>query len=252
MSHLSGVIILTTGSSGSSVLAGTIAAKGFWVGRETKKLNFDTYENARLVDLNVEILKAAGFQRYDCNDLPSPEVARIRSLAKSPLSSVCKDFIAECDAHRPWLWKDPRLSYTIHLWGHFLHLERIKFVFIERDMKQSYAGLILSRRVPMSYAQHNMINQNYKNSVLSFFETHSVPFLMLEFEELLLKPESTLPRVSLFLESNITVEDLRGVYKGPLYRVRYTKRDWYEALLRYYLYRYVKRDYIRFPRGAIP
>ncbi|MGQ9750712.1 hypothetical protein [Desulfosoma sp.] len=101
MSHLSDVIILTTGSSGSSVLAGTLAAKGFWVGRETKKLNFDTYENARLVDLNVEILKAAGFQRYDCNDLPPPEVARIRSLAKSPLASVCKDFMAECDAHRP-------------------------------------------------------------------------------------------------------------------------------------------------------
>jgi hypothetical protein len=43
------VIILTSGLSGSSVLAGLIANAGYWVGDETfKKDDYDTFENREL------------------------------------------------------------------------------------------------------------------------------------------------------------------------------------------------------------
>jgi hypothetical protein len=66
----SNIVILTTGSSGSSVRAGIIATQGYWLEYKTKKLDFDTYENARLVNLNMYLLRASGLKRRDCNDFP--------------------------------------------------------------------------------------------------------------------------------------------------------------------------------------
>lgn len=66
------VIILTTGSSGSSVLASVIAREGFWLGTKTAILDFNIYENAELVKLNISLLRKAGYRRRDANDLPPP------------------------------------------------------------------------------------------------------------------------------------------------------------------------------------
>ena len=47
------VIILTSGMSGSSVLANLISQAGYWLGDETSKAPFETYENKELIDLRV-------------------------------------------------------------------------------------------------------------------------------------------------------------------------------------------------------
>ena len=47
LSRPDNVIILTGGLTGSSVLAGVLAAAGYWSGEDTfKKRDYNTYENA--------------------------------------------------------------------------------------------------------------------------------------------------------------------------------------------------------------
>ncbi|MFP3982479.1 MAG: hypothetical protein ACLFV2_02150 [Desulfurivibrionaceae bacterium] len=242
------VIIMTTGSSGSSVLAGTIALKGYWLGEKTKKLKFDTYENAELVDLNKEILLLSGFNHHDCNDIPPPSVTDIKRLLDKIDISKYQAFIAKCDTHGPWLWKDPRLSYTIHFWGKILNLNKVNFIFIERDAKQSYTGLILKRKVPMSFMQHGLMNNNYNQSCLQFYRNNALPYLHINFQDLITFPDHYLKRIGKFLDIDLNLSDLQKIYNGDLYKKRFSTLNYYQARLFYLGYRYWRRDFVRFPR----
>ena len=246
---LSNLIIFTTGSSGSSVLAGLIAKQGYWIGDETKKLSFNTYENAELVDLNMRLLAESGFKKRDCNDLPPPSIDAIGRLAARIDPAPFQTFLGKCENHRPWLWKDPRLAFTIHFWDKLSDFKGVKFIFIERDPTQSYSGLILKRKVPMSFKELMKINRNYKRGIDKFLKKGNLPLFQTSFEQLLCSPELTLQRINKYLGTQIIMENLMSIYKGPLYRLRYSRFDYIKARLGYLVYRYIRSDYIKFPRG---
>ncbi|MFX0195821.1 MAG: hypothetical protein ACFFCW_06845 [Candidatus Hodarchaeota archaeon] len=243
------IIILTTGASGSSVLTGLISTQGYWLGEETKKIDFETYENAELVDLNIRILYASGFKRSDCNDLPPPSIAAIEKLSQSINLRPFLDFLERCKNHQPWVWKDPRLSFTIHFWAQLTDLSACRFIFIDRDPYQSYAGLILSRRVPMSFKDQIQINRNYTKSCNQFFKDRGLRPFKCTFEDLILDPENLLQKLNSFLELQIDLDHLKSIYDGRLFMKRYSKLDFIEAKLIYLFFRYARQDYIRFPRG---
>lgn len=243
------LIVLTTGSSGSSVLTGLIAKQGFWLGEKTKKLNFDTYENAELVDLNIKILELSGFKRRDCNDMPAPSIERISELINEVDPTPFLKFLKKCKKNQPWLWKDPRLAYTIHFWAQFKDIKNADYLFIDRDPKQSYAGLILSRKVPMSYQEQIIMNQNYKKSCDSCLEKYGLSIYRCLFEDLILEPEEFIQNLNNEFGFNISIHDLTEVYKGNLYTKRYNRWSLLKAKIQYLLYKHIKKDYIRFPRS---
>ncbi len=241
------IIIFTTGSSGSSVLAGLMGKK-YWLGDETKKLKFDTYENAELVDLNIKLLNEIKYGRRDCNDIPPPSVDSIVNLYDSVDLTEYKAFVDKSMNHFPWLWKDPRLSYTIHFWSRLLPVEEFKYIFIDRDPRQSYAGLILNRKIPMSFGEQVKMNNNYKKSVDVFMEKHALGMMTCTFEEMILNPRLFFQRLNTFVDCDFDISDLLSVYKGELHKKRYSNTDYLKARINYFIHHYVIRDQIRFPR----
>ena len=242
------MIIFTTGSSGSSVLTGLMATQGYWLGDETKKLNFDTYENAELVDLNIRILRESGFKRTDCNDIPPPSIESIKGLKRSLDPSDFKEFIEKCNRNKPWIWKDPRLSYTIHFWDQFEEIKNTDVLFVTRDPAQSYAGLILSRKVPISYREYNLINSNYWKSFEKFVNLNFMNYHKISFEELLLNPEESIEIINNKFGFKIRIEDLRKIYKGEFFKKRYGLPSILKSHIYFYLYKYIKGEAVRFPR----
>ena len=76
------VIILTGGLTGSSALAGLLAAAGFWSGERTfPKRDYNTYENSELIRLNRQLMRRAGVgEEYTMRFLPEA-IDRIAALA---------------------------------------------------------------------------------------------------------------------------------------------------------------------------
>ncbi|HWH70686.1 MAG TPA: hypothetical protein VNT26_14955, partial [Candidatus Sulfotelmatobacter sp.] len=118
------IIILTGGLSGSSVLSHLIAREGFWLGDATKEIDYKTYENSQLVDLNVEILNASGYAWKDVMDIPPPSIGQIEQAASRGEGREFSGFVDKCNAQAPWLWKDPRLCYTIYFWKKYIRLDQ--------------------------------------------------------------------------------------------------------------------------------
>src|SRR5713226_606371 len=44
--------------------------------------------------------------------------------------SPYREFLAKCDEHRPWVWKDPRLWLTIYFWKSLLSLDQCRFILL--------------------------------------------------------------------------------------------------------------------------
>lgn len=144
------VIILTGGYNGSSVLTGLLARAGFWLGNSTAKVRYETFENQKLVDLNIKLLKSSGFRWNDVTELPPPSIVEIEKLSLNLSVHEFERLVHECNSNKPWLWKDPRLCYTIFFWRRFIDLDRCRFILMTRDIKQTWTSAIL-KGSPISF-----------------------------------------------------------------------------------------------------
>ncbi len=242
------VIILTSGMSGSSVLAGVISQSGYWLGKATSRAPFDTYENIRLIELNQKILRQAGYFWKDVADIPPPSTQKIKALQEDIDLTEFNYFIDECIQHKPFLWKDPRLSYTIYFWEKLLDLSTFKFFLMTRDLKQSWIGGVLRAKRAISLENQKNIENNCTNQALRFFNEHKLDYCHVTFEDLISNPQNTLAKINRFIDEKLTIDDIQKIYKGSLYSIRWNEIDYLKARLRFLYYRYIAKEEILFPR----
>ena len=91
------VIILTGGLTGSSALAGLLAAAGYWSGEGTfRKRDYNTYENSELIRLNRQLMQRAGAgEEYTMRSCRTRSTASQSSPAsRTPVSTARSSPIA--------------------------------------------------------------------------------------------------------------------------------------------------------------
>jgi len=243
----SNLIILTPGLSGSSVLTALLSKSGYFLGDNTAKIQYDTFENQKLVEHNISLLRQTGYQRDDPGDIPPPSVEKIRALHNNIDIAPYIDFIKECEKSSPWIWKDPRLSYTMFFWKELLTMNDCNFILITREMDQIWTGLILRARLPVSLKNLRKVQGNAISSARQFLNAYSINALELNFEGLLLYPENTLDLLNSFLGLNISRKELSSVYTGKLNRKRWSWHQKALACLYFMLYKAMGKE-VRIPR----
>ena len=145
---LKNTIILTAGLAGSSVLTSIFAKSGYWTGDKTiKKRDYNTWENDGLVAHNLRILSQAGFEENWEMEFHPEFVETISRNFDRVDPGPMQSFIADCDGHAPWIWKDPRLWLTIRYWKRFLDMPNTAFLVIRRDLMQAWISTTLRRQI---------------------------------------------------------------------------------------------------------
>lgn len=227
------VIILTGGLTGSSALAGLLAAAGFWSGEGTfRKRDYNTYENSELIRLNRQLMQQvdAG-EEYTMRFLPEA-IDRIAALAGVEDPREYRALVEECDAHAPWLWKDPRLWLTIRFWRELLDWSRIRVLLLRRDHLQAWVSCTQRRQI-QTYEYARRYNESIQRSLREFLDANSIRYLPVLFEDLIVKPEREVTRLASFLDADVTMEHLHSTYDGVLYRRTKSLKDAVEAGLIY-------------------
>lgn len=228
-------IILTSGLTGSSVLAGLIAQGGYWTGDSThkKKGDYDTYENTRLIELNRSLFAAAGYTGNYMTEF-NPELARkIAALYGSIDERPYREFVARCGEHQPWVWKDPRLWVTIGFWKNLLNVRECRFILLRRSLWQCWVSGLLRRQI-RSYSDL----KSYENAVLQmnrdFVRECGASALELGYDEMIAKPENAVRDLNQFLGSDLAVKHLESIYHKRLYAApKVSTPDTIKALLIY-------------------
>jgi hypothetical protein len=226
------VIVLTFGLSGSSVLTGLVARAGYWTGEETFKKEYDTHENQDLILLNSALLKAAAYHKDFTAEFSWDAINQVSSLHETIDLTVYKEFIAKCNAHSPWIWKDPRLYLTIRFWAKLMELKQVKFILLTRDPVQAWISQQLRRQV-CTYRFFRNFEDVLRDSLVKFLEENCASYLVLRYEDLILNPEGALAKLNPYIDVALTVSDLRTIYTGPLYRMPKSHWDLAKALAIY-------------------
>lgn len=213
------VIVLTHGWTGSSAFTALISQAGYWCGDSTfEKSDYNTYENNELVALNDRLLEELGYsgdREHEIIDIYELEL--LARKAETIDLTPYRDFVSQCQLHRPWIWKDPRLVLTIRIWVKFLSLEDIAFVILTRDEEQAWITSNLRRHI-----QSRSFTRNYNaaitGSLKSFLVENRQEYIEFEFEDLQLFPEETIIKLNNFLDIQLTMDHLKSIYKLPLYK----------------------------------
>lgn len=213
------VIILTSGLTGSSVLTGLISQAGYWTGETThKKKDYDTYENSELIELNQRIFKDSGYSENYLTQFSPEGIAKISALSKHPADDAYRVFLEKCARQGPWIWKDPRLWMTIRFWQKLLDLESCQFIVLTRGFRQLWVSTTLRRQI-VTYRDSEAYERHVQNSALEFLRTNRLQYLALKYEDLIVHPAETIAALNGYLDTSLTVEDLRRIYHKPLYKL---------------------------------
>jgi hypothetical protein len=135
------VVVVGMPRSGTSLTMAVFARHGYYVGpirrgryREGDEHNpFGYFEADALVRRNAELFSRAGFPRHNTwtfERMPDDVRARLHALAPEPRDA---ELVASYLPHRPWAWKDPRLTYTIGYWWPLLDPADTTVVLMWRD-----------------------------------------------------------------------------------------------------------------------
>jgi hypothetical protein len=212
------IIILTSGLTGSSVLTGLASRGGFWTGETHKKEDYDTYENKRLIELNLTLFREAQYTGNYLTEFSPEAMDRIGSLYGRIDDRPYREFLDECNGHTPWVWKDPRLWLTVRFWKSLLNLEDCSFIVLTRGYLQCWTSATLRRQI-RSYRDSRMYEQRVKDSAIDFLNENRLPYLQISYEELIVHPVGAIDRLNGYMGSTLTVDDLKVVYHKPLYKV---------------------------------
>jgi hypothetical protein len=243
---MNNTVILTHGWTGSSVLAGLLERAGAWLGEETMvKPDYDTFENARLVEINNRLLErfAAGLNHE--HEFSDEQVRRIHERARGSDLTELGDFMAQCAQRCPWVWKDPRLTWTIRVWAEVMDLPSTRFVVLTREPVQAWITANLRRHV-QSMTFTRAYNGGITQSNIRFLEERGLPYLPMSFEDLLLAPEPSLERINQHCGSRLGISDLQAVCRLPLGRRSRGLPDFVKAAAIY-----VKNHHERDGRGRL-
>lgn len=235
------IIILTHGWTGSSVFAALLGRAGYWLGSSTvQKRDYDTFENADLVALNQDLLRLLAPESDHEHRFAFEDVCRIAERSDNLNLQPYQSFVSRCAANEPWLWKDPRLTWTIRVWAKVIDLDRTAFLVLTRDDLQAWITSNQRRHI-QSIRFTREYNHGITRSNIRFLEGLGLTYLEMSFENLLLQPESAVVRLSEFFEVNLTMADLTSVCKVPLYR---KNRGWKDMLMATLIYakNYGERD----------
>ena len=211
------VVILTHGFTGSSILSGLMARAGYWCGGSTvQKTDYDTYENQKLVALNDMMMRELEYvHESDAVPWNDQKLVDLEKKGEGIDLAPYREFVSYCDENGPWVWKDPRLMWTIRIWSNLLDLPRTRFILLTREFDQFWISANLRRHIHSRAFARQMLD-GMNGSMLDFVESRNCRYLRVVLEELLVDPSATLVRLNDFLGTSLSAEDLNGVYNGPL------------------------------------
>ncbi|MEX2048873.1 MAG: sulfotransferase [Gemmatimonadota bacterium] len=242
------VVVVGMPRTGTSLVAGIFGRKGYFTAddptaalRTGDQHNPGGYWEAEtLTRMNAEVFAAAGYAE-DTSWLGAPmsseAAARIGELA--PVQAH-RELIATYEAHAPWLWKDPRLCYTLEYWWPLLPTEGTRVLLTRRDPEAIWQSFVrLHWREPTPEARADVMEriERHLGAAKDAITRLAIPHLEVRYEDFAADPVSMAAALSDFLDVELGAEDLSFS----------TKLD--HSRLRGRIATYVEHRYERLPPG---
>ena len=232
------IVVLTSGLSGSSVVTGLLAESGLSTGEKTVFKNnstgvYETYENEQLVKLNESLLKQLGI-KLDLSSWYEPDLYDQISTAVSKVDlKPFQAFIDKCyQQEKPWIWKDPRLWFTFGFWKTLLQPETVDIVIMYRNPLPLWVSMINKRQIVNYFSLKNHEKKS-RQRLHNILINAGFRVTVMNYDLLISKPSLTLEYLNQSLNLELTVNNLKKIFRGTLGSRTYSIKQLFWACLIY-------------------
>ena len=174
--------------------------------------NPDGYWEAEgLIERNVEVFRAVGYEGHNTwlFDPIDPETAeRINRLDPIPGHA---DFVQRFEANAPWIWKDPRLCYTLGYWWKLLDPERTCVAFTSREPEAVYRSFLrLGWREASDDAREDVYARVAAHTAAAqrALDLYEIPHVVVPYEEISAEAERIAREISAVCAIEVGADDL--------------------------------------------
>ncbi len=213
------MIVVGAPRSGTSLTAGVFGHRGYFVGameeehmREGDDGNpFGYFEADELIVRNVAVLRRAGFLHHNTwlfEMISETSIAAVGTLEPEPRD---REFVQWYQTRSPWMWKDPRLCFTLRYWWRLMDPQTTGVILVRRPFPHIYNSF--RRRGwcaegPDARVRLEQRIGRHVRAVEEVIDSLRIPHLDVDYEDFLKRPERVAEMLSGFCGSTFTVEDL--------------------------------------------
>ena len=202
--------------SGTSLLAGIFGRRGYFLGDAAALHAGDDHnpsgywEAKPLIEANVALLARAGFDAHNTwlfRAITDTEAQRISRLTTVPTDI---HLVARFRAQRPWIWKDPRLCYTLGYWWPLLDPATTRVLLVTRDPRSIWRSFVRLGWRDNSEANRRDVHDRvdaHIHAARRAIEGLSIPHLNIDYDRLLAEPDAMAERLAEFLDTPFTARD---------------------------------------------
>jgi hypothetical protein len=115
-------------------------------------------------------------------------------------------------------------------WKDLLPANSVKYLLLTRQALQAWVSCTLRRQI-QTFGHMRRYNASIESSLRGFLANQGTSHLHVVYEDILLRPERELARLSEFLQVPVTMDDLLAVHSGRFYRKNRGAKDFLKATL---------------------
>jgi hypothetical protein len=188
-------LILGSGRSGSSLLAGSLVAAGYWPGSNPYPGRLSNpngfFETREINDINEGILELSGAASWSWGTRWLVELEAGAMMTHNP--GLLLKIRKELQPGRPFCYKDPRFAYTLPVWRPFLPPETV-FLCIFRHPVAIAASILQECTESAALSGLHMTQERafavieaaYK-SILTSYYPHTASWFFVHYQQLIEK-----------------------------------------------------------------
>ena len=213
------VLIVGMPRSGTSMTASIFSHNQYFIAddkdnelRSGDEYNPSGYWEAKpLIQSNAEIFAKAGFKHNNTwlFDAIKPEQAS--AISQLSPSNKHKQLVDNFNQNSPWMWKDPRLCYTLGYWWPLLNHETTRVLLLKRDENEIYQSFLRLKWRTATAENKADVHKRIKDHLAAAeqaIKQHNIPYIEINYADYKNKPEETAAELSAFFNINIGPQDL--------------------------------------------
>jgi len=169
------------------------------------------WEPAKLVDSNVEIFRAVGFE--DHNTWTRREIGHEQSEAIYALQpqNTHKTLLSQYQENQPWVWKDPRFCYTLGYWWPLMDPEKTAVLLLTRNPEDVYRSFMrIKWRKDVAEDKDEFIRRinDHIDAARACIKRMNIPHIEIDYSSYSSRPAETAEAIGDFFDLRLTADDL--------------------------------------------
>lgn len=187
------VLVVGAPRSGTSMTALMFARQGYFVTededrdlQEPNEFNPNGYWEADSIKKsNAQILHRAGFE-FDNTWMFDPiEKHHTEAIFELTPSDADKQLIEQFEKKSPWIWKDPRLCYTLAYWWPILNHENTRVLLLKRDPDEVYQSFLRLNWVSGKHSKNAMLRRIIEHMEFAEYTVNklSIPHILVNYAD---------------------------------------------------------------------